>query len=86
MFSELAGHPSMQSMHMLLPQIGGDAVGGPFMEFKMLQAVLSEMAKLAVQIGEIISDFFPDDFNASIVPSGIFNEKKAEWVKKFYSR
>ena len=49
----------MQSMHMLRPQLGGDAVGGPFVEIKTLQAVLSEMAKLAIQFGEIVSKFFP---------------------------
>jgi len=69
MFCELAGHPSMHSIHMLRPQVGGDAVGGPFIEFKMLQAVLSEMTKLAIQVGEISSDFFPNDSKAHILRS-----------------
>lgn len=86
MFSELAGHPSMQSMHMLRPQIGGDAVGGPFIEFKTLQAVLSEMAKLAVQVGEIVSRFVPLDFHAAIASKTAFDHKKAEWIKTFYSK
>lgn len=86
MFSELAAHPSMQSMHMLRPQVGGDAVGGPFMEFKTLQAVLSEMAKLAVQVGEIVSGFFPQDFHTATLSRADFIGKKKEWIKKFYSR
>jgi len=86
MFSELAGHPSMQSMHMLRPQVGGDAVGGPFMEFKTLQAVLSEMAKLAIQVGEIVSGFFPQNFDAGTLSRADFIGKKKEWIKTFYSR
>lgn len=86
MFSELAGHPSMQSMHMLRPQLGGDAVGGPFVEFKTLQAVLSEMAKLAVQFGEIVSKFFPNDFNIATIAMADFIHKKDKWIKKFYCK
>lgn len=86
MFSELAGHPSMQSMHMLRPRVGGDAVGGPFMEFKVLQAVLSEMAKLAVQVGDTVSGFFPDDFGAAMASRKDFAPKKAKWIKTFYER
>ena len=83
MFSELAGHPSMKSMRMLHPQIDY-AVRGPFMEFKTLQAVLSEMAKLAVQVGEIVSAFFPDDFDAATASRVTFDVKKVVWIKKFY--
>ena len=86
MFSELAGHPSMQSMHMLRPQVGGYAVGGPFIEFKTLQAVLSEMAKLAVQVGKIVSGFFPHDFHAATASRTDFDRKKAEWIKTFYGK
>lgn len=86
MFSELAGHPSMQSMHMLRPHVGGDAVGGPFMEFITLQAVLSEMAKLAIQVGEIVSAFFPNDFHTATLLRADFIGKKEEWIKSFYSR
>lgn len=86
MFSDLAGHPSMQSIHMLRPRVDGDAVGGPFMEFGTLQAVLSDMAKLAVQVGEIVSDLFPVVFDAVTASRANFNRRKTEWVKKFYSK
>ncbi len=85
MFSELAGHPSMQSMHMMRPVKGGDSVIGPFMEFSVLQAVLSEMGRLAVQVGEIVDSFFLDDFDQATASRTAFAEHKAQWIKAFYS-
>lgn len=52
LFSELAGHPTMKSAWMMRPDMNGDAVIGPFMEATALEAVVSEMGKLAIQIGE----------------------------------
>lgn len=85
MFSELAGHPSMQSMHMMRPVKGGDSVIGPFMEFSTLQAVLSEMGRLAVQVGEVVDSFFPADFDQATSSRAAFAEHKAQWIKTFYS-
>jgi hypothetical protein len=59
MFSELAGHPTMQSAFMMRPQRDGNAVVGPFMEATTLEAVISEMGRLAVQAGEQLNLFFP---------------------------
>ncbi|MFB9985059.1 hypothetical protein ACFSQQ_41010 [Mesorhizobium kowhaii] len=51
LFSELAGHPTMKSAWMMRPQKEGDAVIGPFVETTALKAVLSEMGRLAIQVG-----------------------------------
>jgi hypothetical protein len=85
MFSELAGHPSMNSMHMMRPVKGGDSVIGPFMEFSVLQAVLSEMGRLAVQVGEIVESFIPADFDQATASRAAFAEHKAQWIKVFYT-
>jgi hypothetical protein len=55
LFSELAGHPSMLSIAMLRPK-GMDAHCGPFLDPTALEAVFSEMGRLAVQAGEIFGD------------------------------
>lgn len=86
MFSELAGHPSMHSMHMLRPVPGGDIVSGPFVEFTTLLATLSEMAKLAVQIGEKVSDFIPTKSPSEAFAKADFIRKKNEWVERFYRK
>jgi hypothetical protein len=52
LFSELAAHPTMKSALMMRPEIGGDAVIGPFVEKRALEAQLSEMGRLAVQAGD----------------------------------
>ena len=52
MFSELAGHPNMNSSLMMRPEKGGDAFIGPFMEITTLQAGIAEMGRLAAQVGE----------------------------------
>lgn len=62
LFSELAAHPTMKSAWMLRPQKDGDAVIGPFIQVTSLQAVISEMGRLAVQSGEYIGKFFPSDW------------------------
>jgi hypothetical protein len=62
MFSELAGHPTMKSAFMMRPQRDGNAVIGPFMEAATLEAVVSEMGRLAIQLGEQLNLFFPADW------------------------
>lgn len=58
LFSELAGHPTMKSVFMMRPQKDGDAVIGPFIEKTTLEAVLSEMGRLTIQVGEELNAFF----------------------------
>jgi hypothetical protein len=58
LFSELAGHPNMKLSWMMRPRKDGDAVIGPFMKATALEAVISEMGRLAVQVGEQLNRFF----------------------------
>ena len=47
-FPNLPAHPTMKSVFMMRPQKNGDAVIGPFLEKTALEAVLSEMGRLAI--------------------------------------
>ena len=85
LFSELAGHPTNKSMFMLRPDVNGPALTGPFMEFGTLQSVLSEMGRLAAQIGEIVARFFPKDWHEHRNAMLRFNAKKADWIDTFYT-
>lgn len=84
LFSELAGHPNMKSSWMMRPQKDGDAVIGPFMETTALQAVLSEMGRLAIQVGEKLDPFFPADWERGIPSRSAFAQAKRAWMKVFY--
>ena len=82
LFSELAGHPNMKSSWMMRPQKDGDAVIGPFMEATSLEAVISEMGRLAVQVGEQLDRFFSADWG---IPSRVaFAHLKQGWLNRFY--
>lgn len=82
LFSELAGHPNMKSSWMMRPQKDGDAVIGPFMEATSLEAVISEMGRLAVQVGEQLDRFFPANWG---IPSRVaFARLKRDWLNRFY--
>jgi hypothetical protein len=64
MFSELAGHATMKSALMMRPLPDRDAVIGPFIEATALEAVISEMGRLAIQVGaklkqRWIASFYP---------------------------
>ncbi|MFT3673550.1 hypothetical protein [Aestuariivirga sp.] len=84
MFSELAGHPSMQSAHMLRPQKDADAVIGPFMVARTLEATLTEAGRLAVQIGELLDALFPKTWEHGFEAQRTFAIAKREWFKEFY--
>lgn len=84
LFSELAGHPNMKSAFMMRPQRDGDAVIGPFMEATMLDAVLSEMGRLAIQVGEQLSLFFPADWDKGLPSRLAFAKLKHRWIATFY--
>jgi hypothetical protein len=84
LFSELAGHATMKSDYMMRPEPDGDAVIGPYMEVRTLRATLDEMGKLAVQVGESICSFLPDDWEPSASIRKDFNLIKGEWVIKFF--
>lgn len=84
LFSELAGHPTMKSAWMMRPQKEGDAVIGPFMEATALEAVVSEMGRLAVQVGEQINIFLPADWTRGLSARVAFAELKLQWFSTFY--
>ena len=86
LFSELAGHPTMKSAGMMRPQKDGDAVIGPFIEKTSLQAVLSEMGRLAVQAGQHLIAFFPGDWQQGVAPRLGFAEAEQEWLVTFYPK
>jgi hypothetical protein len=84
LFSELAAHPSMQSAEMLRPIPAGNAVIGPFLEPTHLDAVLLELGRLAVQVGEVLGAFVPPNFDTG---KGVFLRfvgAKASWLQEFY--
>jgi len=83
-FSVLAGHPTMESVAMMRPQKGGDAVIGPFIEANSLEAVLSEMGRLAVQAGEILNAFFPETRSNALAARVSFARVKRNWLHAFY--
>ncbi|MCM5693312.1 hypothetical protein M8037_32135 [Sinorhizobium meliloti] len=84
LFSELAGHPTMKSAWMMRPQKEGDAVIGPFVETTTLEAVLSEMGRLAIQVGETLDAFFPTDWRQGIATRLAFAQIKRAWLSEFY--
>ena len=85
LFSELASHPTMKSAWMMRPQKDGDAVIGPFVEATALRAVLSEMGRLAVQVGEVLSEFCPADWRRASATRIGFAKAKEAWLTTFYS-
>lgn len=84
LFSELAGHPTMKSAFMMRPQRDGDAVIGPFMEATKLEAIISEMGKLAVQVGEQLNLFFPADWDQAVPSRLAFATLKQRWLATHY--
>lgn len=84
MFCELAAHPTMQSDYMMRPNRDGDAVIGPFMTVSVLEAVLSEMGQLAVQVGTILAVFLVDYGNTAVIERRAFDRDMHRWLSKFY--
>ena len=84
MFCELAAHPTMQSIFMMRPQKDGDAVIGPFIEASSLQAVLSELGRLAVQAGVVLDSFFPKTWDAAFPARDAFAQLREQWLDTFY--
>ena len=84
LFSELAGHPTMKSVFMMRPQKDGDAVIGPFVEATSLEAILSEMGRLAIQAGDILNSFFPETWMNGLEARAAFAQIKQQWLTKYY--
>lgn len=86
LFSELAAHPTMKSDYMMRPHLDGDAVIGPYMEEKTLEASISEIGRLAIQVGEVLEVFFTDFGNVGMETRRTFAIVKGQWVLRFYPR
>lgn len=84
LFSELAAHPNINSIHMLRPK-NMDARNGPFFDNTAFFAVLSEMGRLAIQVGEILEHFFPKGWQVSYPCRQAFRDAKPKWIEEFYS-
>jgi hypothetical protein len=84
LFSELAAHPTMKSVLMMRPEIGGDAVIGPFVEKGALEAQLSEMGRLAIQAGEMLTSFIPSWWGPASECRRSFDEARLEWLNQFH--
>lgn len=86
-FSELAGHPTMLSVAMLRPQ-GMDALATPFADPNALEAVSSEMGRLALQIGELVVKLTRTDDEEFVIKfadvAASFVEMKHQWLDRFY--
>ena len=84
LFSELAGHPNMNSHLMMRPQKDSNAVIGPFMETTTLEAGISEIGRLAVQVGEKLHRFFPADWEQGMPSRIAFVQLMQNWMRTFY--
>jgi hypothetical protein len=85
LFSGLAGHPNMESVTMLKPK-GMDAHNGPFFDPTALQATLSELGRLAIQVGEVIDLFFPNSWQKADASRESFVSVKRKWLSIFYPK
>lgn len=83
LFSELAGHATMQSIAMMRPK-GMDAQIGPFFDATALEAVLSEMGRLAVQVGEQLDPFMSGTSGETLLVRHGFASAKRRWIDHFY--
>ncbi len=84
LFCDLAGHPNMTSHLMLRPAPEADAVSGPFMSALTLEAVVSELGRLAVQVGNCIVPFYPTDWQHGSAARQQFARVCNMWMANFY--
>jgi hypothetical protein len=54
------------------------------MEKTTLEAVFSEMGQLAIQVGEQLNHFFPNDWGKAIAPRLALAHAKKQWLNEFY--
>lgn len=85
LFSELAAHATIQSIAMLRPK-GMDAQIGPFFDATVLEAVLFDMGRLAVQVGEHLDAFLPDPGGRGQPLRRAFASVKLRWLAEFYGK
>jgi len=82
----LGGHASPQGFRMLTPIAGGDAHFGPFFEQTSLVAVLSELAKIAVEIGSSFNGLFKATNTSEREIKISFFETSGKWFERFFGK
>ena len=85
LFSELAAHPNAKSSWMLRSAGSGEALLGPFVEKSSLEAILGEMGRLAIQVGDVLVTFLAEHDLAPDLQSDAFLVTKRRWMSEFYS-
>ena len=86
LFSELASHPPMKSQYMLRPDRDGDSVVGPFISKSSLEAVISEMGRLAMEACECLVVFFPEPWLRTSGEFAKYQELHKQWFSTFYPK
>ena len=79
-FSILAAHPTMSSVDMMRPQSEDNAVSGPFFSPRFLDAVLTELACLAVEVGEVLDRFFPETWVDMLHVRATYARSRKDWL------
>jgi hypothetical protein len=85
LLSSLAGHPNVMGFQMLRPA-GGDAHCGPFFEARAMDAVLAELAKIAVQAGGTFTHFFGAATKGDYAVKIGLLETQSAWMQRFFGR
>ncbi len=84
MFCDLASHPSPNGLAMLHPT-GMDAVSGPFLDPETLKATVSELGRLAIQVGTTVPAFLPNDWQPAFAARNQMTKLGKDWFARFYS-
>ena len=83
MLSELAAHPTMKSGLLMRARKDGDLEAGPFVEPEFLEAVLCEMARVAVLGGEVLDRFLPEAWEGVLAARAAFSEVRRAWLASY---
>ncbi len=79
-FSILAAHPTMSSVDMMRPQRDGNAVSGPFFAPRFLDAVLTELGCLAVEVGDVLDRSFPETWVDVLQVRAAYARSRKHWL------
>lgn len=82
-FCALAAHPNPAGFAMLRPG-GKNAHCGPFLDPKVLEAILSEAGRLAIQVGTVVGLFMPRKWEPGLVARTHMAEVSTKWKAAFY--
>jgi hypothetical protein len=82
-FSTLATHPTIEGFPLLCPN-GTDAAVGPFMELRLLRALLEEHAKVALQAGMCFNSLLPVDTLEARVLAHRMLTGMMDWMERYH--